>query len=226
MKTLSAVLPAAFMLLAAGAAQSEDWSGAYMGFNAGYGTSEIDWRLVENAGNEVSSNVGNSVTSNSPDGMLGGIQFGHNWQQGDFVGGVEMEISASNADAYSTWTNEDGRFRDAAASIEYTASLAARAGFDVQDNLLYLKLGGVAVNGDYHHTGGSLTSPRELDGSDSQFGVLVGAGIERKINERASLRFHVPRSDVSLTDGNRTAIFGLKQDMHTFKVGLNFSFGN
>ena len=54
--------------------------GAYAGVNAGY-----EW-----------GNVSNSATE--PNGFLGGLQAGYNWQSGQFVLGAETDIQATGAD--------------------------------------------------------------------------------------------------------------------------------
>ena len=56
------------------------WAGPYLGANLGYAFGSID----------------NDVTK--PDGVFGGVQGGYNWQNGQFVFGVEGDLQASSAD--------------------------------------------------------------------------------------------------------------------------------
>lgn len=63
-----------------------DWSGVYIGVQAGYGWGDNDY-----------SALGSAADFDS-DGFVGGLTVGANWQSGAFVYGVEADISYSNID--------------------------------------------------------------------------------------------------------------------------------
>src|SRR5438874_8706831 len=56
------------------------WTGAYVGVNAGYQFGKVDSLPLK------------------PNGVLGGIQGGYNWQTGQFVLGAETDLQLSSAD--------------------------------------------------------------------------------------------------------------------------------
>lgn len=226
-------LLAVFSALFAMPAAADDWSGFYGGASAGYQSMNADWTLIQNAGNEISGRIGDVITSNDGSGFLGGVHVGYNHQWGSFVAGVEGEVSVLSADGYSTWTNEAGLFRDASLDHNWMAAVSARAGFVFNEgrNLAYGKLGVAAINADYVHTGGSAATPRILRGDASSVGVLLGVGLEHEISDNVALRLeydfiNTPSDNISLTQGNRTAIFGVDQDVHLIRAGIVFRFGN
>ena len=56
------------------------WTGAYVGLNVGYQFGKVDNLPLK------------------PNGVLGGIQSGYNWQTGQFVLGAETDLQLSSAD--------------------------------------------------------------------------------------------------------------------------------
>lgn len=62
------------------AAPAPGWTGAYVGLNAGYQFGKVDHLPLK------------------PNGVLGGIQGGYNWQTGQFVLGAETDLQLSSAD--------------------------------------------------------------------------------------------------------------------------------
>ena len=219
--------------LKAGAAGHNDWSGFYIGAHAAYGWSEKDWTLLRNAGPNPSGQIGSVITSHDADGGLGGLQAGYNTRFGGVVLGAEGEFSWTGMDGYSTWQSggqNPGRFRDASTDIDWIATLSGRVGVPMGDVLLFVK-GGVAwAEESYSHTGGNPpTNPRLLKGDDTRVGWLVGVGAEWACSDDWSLKLEYDYIDfgedkISLTDGVRTAVFDVEQDVHALKIGINFHF--
>ena len=68
---------------------------------------------------------------------------------------------------------------------------------------------------------------RFLEGGDTRVGWLIGAGAEWAWDPNWSVNFEYNYmdfgdEDISLSDGTRTAAFGIDQEMHAVKVGLNY----
>ncbi len=101
-------------VLSPAAANVYNWAGVYAGLNLGYG-----WGKITNTGA-------------NPDGLLGGGQLGVNWQNGQFVYGVEGDLQASGAD-------------DTFAGYKFTnpwfGTVRGRAGYAFNNILLYGTLG-------------------------------------------------------------------------------------
>jgi outer membrane immunogenic protein len=88
-----------------------NWSGFYVGLNAGY-----QWGSVTNSGF-------------SPAGIAGGVQAGYNWQSSNFVYGLESDLQLSGADDV---------FAAHKFSNPWFGTFRGRAGFAFSNVLLYL----------------------------------------------------------------------------------------
>src|SRR5260370_18403814 len=67
-----------------------DWSGFYVGFNAGGGSSRDRWNLLTNGGVAVNPALSNEGTTNAGGAAVGG-QIGYRYQVSDWVFGVEAQ---------------------------------------------------------------------------------------------------------------------------------------
>jgi outer membrane immunogenic protein len=132
-------------------------------------------------------------------------------------------------DGYSTWLNEDDLFRDASTDIDWIITLAGRVGVTFDRTLVYAK-GGVAwADESFSHTGGSDTNVRFFTGDNTATGWLIGAGLEYAMDQNWSIKAEYNYIDfgderVSVTDGERTAIFDIDQDLQIAKIGINYRF--
>ncbi len=120
------------------------WMGPYFGANVAYQWGSIDGNPAE------------------PSGVAGGIQAGYNWQNGNFVFGLEGDLNISNAnDTFAPWKFSNPWF----------GTLRARAGVAAWNNALIFATGGVAFGGLEAERWG-LTEDR------SHVGWTLGAGVE------------------------------------------------
>ncbi len=91
-----------------------NWAGPYAGLNFGY-----EWDKVTNS-------------AGNPSGVAGGGQVGYNWQNNQFVFGVETDIQFTNADdTFAPWKFSNPWF----------GTLRGRAGYAFNNILLYGTLG-------------------------------------------------------------------------------------
>ncbi|HLH96448.1 MAG TPA: outer membrane beta-barrel protein [Xanthobacteraceae bacterium] len=133
------------------------WSGFYIGAHIGYGwgrdpTDDSDFGTI------------------SSNGVIGGLQAGANWQSGAFVGGLEIDASASSIKGSvsdSDGDTETDRF-------DWLSSARARLG--------YLVLPGTLIYG----TGGTAwTRLAQTFNEDKtpfwEFGWVAGAGVETRL---------------------------------------------
>ncbi len=164
------------------------WAGLYAGANLGY----------------QFGSVSNSNTS--PNGFMGGLQIGYNWQSSQFVYGVESDIQLSGADDASL-----GR----KFSNPWFGTVRGRAGFAV-NNILFYGTGGLAYGGSHLETAGGTES-------HSHFGWAVGAGAEVALTRSWSAK--VEYLFVNLTD-ERYALTGLDHDFESsmLRFSLNYRF--
>ena len=141
-----------------------DWSGFYVGANAG-----ASW---SNGGNVTISDPklgSQSINVGSRSGFIGGGQLGYNFQSGAFVGGVEADIQYANIGSSINWGPYGRLGVSTGSNGEYFGTVRARAGYAIDRTLLFIT-GGLAY-------GGLNSSP--LGGNaTSNVGYAVGGGVE------------------------------------------------
>jgi outer membrane immunogenic protein len=137
------------------------WTGFYVGTHLGYGWSDIDWQETPPFDGTHSGN-----------GWLAGGQIGYNWQTGGLVYGLEGDFT-------KTWI--DGGNGCCDHSISWLASVRGRAGMTAFDNrtLFYVTAGAAWAELEYGSSGTH---------SDTHFGWVAGAGVERALTPNLSAR--------------------------------------
>jgi outer membrane immunogenic protein len=137
-----------------------DWAGFYLGAAGGYGFGS------------TSFNSGFASFDNAkPKGGIYGGYAGYNWQFGNVVAGLEVDMSGANITATSFDFNQ---------KTDELGSGRARIGYAVLPNLLAYGTGGVG----WGHTT-LTTTPNTGDAgvasSQTQIGWVAGAGLEYKL---------------------------------------------
>ncbi len=250
---------AAVALLGAGAASAVEpsipapifnWTGLYVGTNAGYGSASDD--NVSTTGQAV-ANVNNVNGGARPgsvrvqrDGFVGGAQVGYNWQTApNFVLGIETDIAYTGLDRTvgvttiplngistlnNTFTN----------SLEYLGTLRGRLGYSWDASMLYAT-GGLAygeVNTSVNffgpaNTGGVLqfTGAR----NEVRTGYTIGGGFEHMFAPGLSIKGEYLYYDLGQQTVNVAVIPGsggggtgynstFSNAGHIGRIGLNYKF--
>jgi outer membrane immunogenic protein len=136
-----------------------NWTGFYIGGNVGYGWSDGDRTVTARPNDQQSAFLLNTSVSNfSParppvsfgtSGVIGGLQFGYNWQLNNWLVGVEADINAADingrgaADLVSADPGIPFRLT-ADEHVKWFGTARARAGFLVTPNLLFYGTAGIA----------------------------------------------------------------------------------
>ena len=205
-----------------------NWTGCYVGVHGGAGA------------------MRDSFTDQTGTGGLAGGQLGCNYQDGNWVFGLEGEGYWSGmkaTDAHSDTTSEGVSRTTFDAKNKYDFSIAARAGIAFDRTLVYGKAGWVWGKFDFLETD---TSPCGIGcvpfitttaGGDTLNGLLLGAGIEHAItnNWTVKLEYNFLRygsKEISFVDCNNrsTPACGLPftntyhADKQIFKIGVNYLF--
>jgi outer membrane immunogenic protein len=176
------------------------WTGLYVGVHGGYGWSDIYWP---------------GSVSHSGEGWLAGGQIGFNLQAGRLVYGIEADIS-------SAWIDGESGNGCCSHSIDWLYSVRGRAGLTSYDGRwLFYATGGVAwADVEYRSAG--------FGGhSDTHFGWVAGAGIERALTPSLTARAEYLYYDFDSATAPAGALGGaadLDPSMHTVRFGLNFKF--
>ena len=177
------------------------WTGFYVGTHLGYGWSDINWQ-------------GTPAFDGSHDGRgwAAGGQIGYNLQVGKLVYGLEADISKSWIDGGNGCCSHD---------VNWLASVRGRAGIAAFDNrtLFYVTAGAAWADVDY----GSLGSH-----SDTHFGWVAGAGVERALTPNLSARIeylYYSFDEVTAPPGTvAPGAASLDPSVQTIRFGLNFKF--
>ena len=238
------------------------WTGFYAGANVGYG--HLQTSTNHNAAGSGSGSSGSppasgsgsgtslGKTQHSANGVLGGLQFGYNYQFGSFVAGLEADIalasirsSSSVQGAAQSSSSGAGPATTNLTSSDTMSSLGTvrgRLGFAVDKSLFYVT-GGFAYARVHNSLSFNLTQSPIYDvgvtaNSDTwKTGWTLGAGMEYALSAKWSVKAEAlyfdlgkQKFDVSTTkaiSGIGTAgLAGNWQNSGVIaRVGINYRFG-
>lgn len=170
-----------------------NWSGFYIGGNVGY-----SWGRSNNSEtlSRATTGVGLVTTTgnNDVDGVIGGGQFGYNWQSSNWLFGLETDFQGSGERGSSLFTcvacanDRTDITSSLTQKLDWFGTARARAGFLATPTLLLYGTGGFAYG--EVKTGGSVTGTG-LAGtpltvafpgtSSTRSGWTAGGGIEGRI---------------------------------------------
>ena len=201
-----------------------NWSGFYVGGHVGGAWADKDWNQT------FPGAFASNGTSFSADGFIGGGQLGYNWQTGNWVFGVEADLSWSGQSGsgvqtpLTAWTS----FTD----INWIGTVTGRVGYAWDRVLVYGK-GGIAwANEDHSQSfNGVLVSST----SATPVGWTVGLGLEYAFGNNWSAKIeydyidlgnkNVGFTNVSPAPGVRAVDgFNIDQTMQQVKFGVNYRF--
>ncbi|MHA6731372.1 outer membrane protein [Devosia sp. A369] len=192
-----------------------DWNGFYAGLAGGYGSGTT--RSV--------GDVTGVITDTPVSGGLLGITLGGNVQYDAFVLGLEGDVLWSGMSGTAACIGAPAYSCNA--SVDWMGSLRGRAGF-AMDNVLLFATGGLAI------AGGKGTITPTFPGTTSTFsdtfvGWTLGGGVEMAVTEAISVKAEYSFANL----GSRTAPIGtlgtiqsytVSPVVHAVKVGVNFHF--
>jgi outer membrane immunogenic protein len=165
------------------------WMGPYLGANLGY----------------QFGSASNNPTE--PSGIMGGLQAGYNWQNGNLVFGVETDINLSGADdVFAPWKFSNPWF----------GTLRGRVGF-AANNVLFYGTGGLAY-------GGLELQQNLLSESKTHIGWTAGAGVEFGLTQQWSAKLEYLY--LSYADRNYSVAGGTSVGLDTnlVRFGVNYRF--
>lgn len=141
-----------------------DWSGFYLGGHLGYiwGRTRVEEDGVV------------TEPSAKTDGAIGGVLAGYNWQNGALVLGIEGDFGWTHAHgvgfAVPSPTQAPNTY-----DLNWNSHLRGRAGYAVDNWLLYVAGGPAIADLDFHE--GAITTP-VIPSGGKYYGWSIGGGVE------------------------------------------------
>jgi outer membrane immunogenic protein len=150
------------------------WAGWYIGVNAGAAWQQTQ---VDSVGPELGLNLGGSSFSKT--GFIGGGQIGYNWQHGNFVFGLEGDISGLSGKGSGTAVPFE--YATAQSQIRWLSTVRGRFGLAVGDTMAYTTAG-VAIGGVKNSLNNVFGDGFNYSSSKTKVGWTVGGGVEHMLN--------------------------------------------
>lgn len=219
----NALLASAALVAMVGHAEAQDsgynWSGFYVGAQAGYGWSSADF----------SGTIAVPEGDHHEDGFVGGIFVGHDWQAGKFVWGALADLDYVDVDQLAlSGSSFDGKDENYTYDVDWLATARVRAGFLPTDRLLVYGTGGLAAT-HVKTTGfqeGFITDDA-FENSSTEIGGVVGLGAEFALARSWTVKaeyLHYDFNSVGISPGTASPTFDPSLD--TVKLGFSFRFGS
>jgi outer membrane immunogenic protein len=179
-----------------------NWTGFYVGLNAGYGSGKSNWDVP--------------AVSPSPKGFLGGLTLGYNLQTGMWVWGMEGDVDYAGMTGSATCGAGTCETKDS-----WLGTARLRLGYAGWNNWLPYLTGGAAF-GDVKATGASGASATK-----TEIGWTAGAGVEYAMLSNWSVKLEYLYVDLGKFDCGISC--GAASDNVSFKAnalraGLNYRF--
>jgi outer membrane immunogenic protein len=164
-----------------------NWTGFYLGANAGYGIGRNQTTQTAN-GAALALGLGNLALTEdtmAPQGFVGGGQIGYNWQwTPNWLLGVEVDFQGTSQKDSSCSLECGIASLNASQKMPWFGTARARLGYVNGDNLWYVTGGGAwaKIDSDYSlsATGIGLGSD-SASFSETKGGFAVGAGVENHL---------------------------------------------
>lgn len=239
---LAPVLIFAQAAMAADSLPTFNWTGPYAGIHIGYGLGNGDTSF--SALNANFGDLAPSKLSPNPNGVVGGLQAGYNYQTGCFVFGIEADFSGSGMSGNKTASPVINNAGDALPGTSLTASegvnwfgtLRPRVGYTVIPSVLVYGTGGLAYGNvsysastDYRPILGSVYP---VSFSSTKVGWAAGGGVEYAVSKCWTVKaeyLYVDLGDQSATaNGVPGTGFQVGYKWQTtaniLDIGLNYKF--
>jgi outer membrane immunogenic protein len=194
------------------------WEGWYVGVHAG-----AAWQQTQTESTFFGEFDGASSISKT--GFIGGGQIGYNWQHGNFVFGLEGDISGLSGKNSGTPGFDFDSYAVLQSQIRWLSTVRGRFGLAVGDTMAYATAG-VAIGG----VKNSLFVPdlaTTYSSSKTKVGWTVGGGVEHMLNRNwtiglEALFVDLGKSTLAMPDLNKTTKFSNQAVIG--RVKLNYKF--
>ena len=181
-----------------------NWTGFYVGLNAGYGFGKSNWDVP--------------TVSPSPKGILGGLTLGYNYQTGIWLWGIEGDADYSGMKGSVTCTAGGATCET---KDTWLATARGRIGYAGWNNWLPYLTGGLAA-GDIKATNSATGSATK-----NKFGYALGAGVEYALYSNWSVKLEYLYVDLGKMDCGVScgaATDNVSFNANLVRAGVNYRF--
>ncbi len=181
-----------------------NWSGFYLGLNAGYGFGKSNWDAP--------------AVSPSPKGGLFGVTAGYNFQTGTWLWGAEGDFDISTMKGSATCSGTG----TCDTKNSWLATVRGRLGYAGWNNWLPYITGGLAM--------GDIKASNSLrtDASKTKMGYALGAGVEYAMMTNWSVKLEYLYVDLGKFDCgvacSTTTPDNVSFKANVVRAGLNYRF--
>ena len=192
------------------------WTGFYAGVNAGYGFAGND-RVGANALGVFLGNIGTL----KPNGFLGGIQAGYNYEIGNnIVLGLEADFEGAQIkDTVNGFAaGVPGRARS---DVQWFGTVRPRIGYSF-DRFLVYATGGLAYGQINYKLSGPAFGGSSFSENDTRVGWVAGAGLEYAITDNITTK--IEYQYVSFGHHEIRGATNASPNFHSVRVGINYKF--
>lgn len=208
-----------------------DWSGFYIGLNAGGASSHKCWDIVTNVLG-VAVNPPVSEGCHDATGAVAGGQFGYRWQTGAWVFGLEAQGDWANLSGSNSPSLLQGPLVGGNRSrIDAIGTFTGQVGYAWNNVLFYVKGGAMGASDKYE--GFFVATGAAFDrASETRWGGAVGAGLDFGITQNIVLGvdyIHGFMGSRNLTFIANNGAFSradrIRQDVDMATVRVSYKFG-
>ena len=222
-----------------------DWAGFYVGIHGGHGWGHTSFEEGEFESILPTKHAmpfdpfGSS--NQSPKGGVFGFQFGHNWQWGPVVGGLEIDFSGTDIKETSTFfvptivtpgVPAADPFFTRDHKIDALASARGRLGYLIVPNLLLFGTAGIGWAHERLNTTENFTTPPASFETNTtfsnEFGWVAGAGLEWKFWNNWLLRGEWLHYDFGKTTHPGVTVFednlNIRTTVDVARAALSYKF--
>ncbi len=215
------------------AAPVYNWTGFYIGANAGYNWASGDQNVIGNPAALTAFGALGIPTAYGldADGFTAGLQAGYNYQINQFVLGVEADINWVDAEDRGSFTTVGGNSGTVQTQTEWLSTIRARVGFAANNFLIY-GTGGFAFGELSADAAFTVPGVGTWNGSQSETrtGWTLGAGVEYAFTRNITAKLEYLYYDLGDKTYTSNAIGPLQASLKTqsdgniIRAGVNYKF--
>jgi len=194
-----------------------DWTGGYVGAQAGVGSGSVTY---------VYNTAPPNIITFEANGFVAGVLGGYDWQYGNLVFGISGEITGTTISGSITGTQYPCSFMQTCTfSATWLGTAEVRAGV-VIDRFMPFVTAGLAVGGISGAVDWSACFPASSTCAfdEMAIGKTFGAGVEVAIDEHISLSGKLQRMDLGAPEFPNNSVSSNDIVFNTMTFGANWRF--